>query len=146
MADELKYARNQPLKWFTWSMAMLTDPSLSEERIELTKAISFIYVIDDIFDVYGTIDDLTLFTEAVNRYFPDIIEINDSKILKYNLYRWDIAASEHLPDYMKKCFRTLHEITNEIGYKVCKKHGFNPIDHLAKTVLYIRLPKITMQK
>ena len=69
MADELKYVRNQPLKWFTWSMAMLTDPSLSEERIELTKAISFIYVIDDIFDVYGTIDDLTLFTEAVNRYF-----------------------------------------------------------------------------
>nr|XP_017217934.1 PREDICTED: (3S,6E)-nerolidol synthase 1-like [Daucus carota subsp. sativus] len=113
LADELKYARNQPLKWFTWSMAMLTDPSLSEERIELSKAISFIYVIDDIFDVYGTIDDLTLFTEAVNR--------------------WDIAAIEHLPDYMKKCFRMLHEITNEIGYKVCKKHGFNPIDYLAKT-------------
>uniref|UniRef100_A0A164TKJ3 Terpene synthase like-27 n=1 Tax=Daucus carota subsp. sativus TaxID=79200 RepID=A0A164TKJ3_DAUCS len=113
LADELKYVRNQPLKWFTWSMAMLTDPSLSEERIELTKAISFIYVIDDIFDVYGTIDDLTLFTEAVNR--------------------WDIAAIEHLPDYMKKCFRMLHEITNEIGYKVCKKHGFNPVDYLAKT-------------
>ncbi|KAK1366691.1 Terpene synthase 3 [Heracleum sosnowskyi] len=112
LAHELKMARSQPLKWFTWSMAMLTDPSLSEERIELTKAISLIYVIDDIFDVYGTIDDLTLFTKAVNR--------------------WDIAAIEQLPDYMKKCFRTLHEMTNEIGYKVYNKHGFNPVDYLAK--------------
>lgn len=113
LTRELKLARDQPLKWFTWSMSMLTDQCLSEERIELTKPISLIYVIDDIFDVYGTIDELTLFTEAVNR--------------------WDIAAIEQLPDYMKTCFRTLHETTNEFGYKVYRKHGINPIDYLAKT-------------
>lgn len=67
LAQELKMARDQPLKWFTWSMCMLTDRSLSDERIELTKPISLIYVVDDIFDIYGTIDELTLFTEAVNR-------------------------------------------------------------------------------
>ena len=68
LANELKYARNQPLKWHLWSLAMLTGPSLSNQRIDLTKLISFIYLIDDIFDVYGTLDDLTLFTEAVTRY------------------------------------------------------------------------------
>lgn len=65
---ELKLVRDQPLKWYMGPMAALTDPSMSEQRIELTKAISFIYIIDDIFDIYGTVDELTLFTEAVNRY------------------------------------------------------------------------------
>lgn len=68
MAKELTFARDQPLKWYIWSMACLTDPSLSQHRVELTKPISFIYVIDDIFDVYGTLDEVILFTEAVNKY------------------------------------------------------------------------------
>lgn len=68
LSKELEFARNQPLKWYIWSMACLTDPSLSEQRIDLTKPISLIYIIDDIFDVYGTLDELTLFTQAVDRY------------------------------------------------------------------------------
>jgi hypothetical protein len=51
-----------------WTAACLTDPSWSDQRIELTKPISLVYVIDDMFDVYGTLDELTLFTNAVNRY------------------------------------------------------------------------------
>lgn len=49
-------------------------------------------------------------------------------------YRWDIAAIEQLPNYMKKCFKALNEISNEIGYKIYKKHGLNPIESLKKTV------------
>lgn len=67
MGNELQYARNQPLKWYIWSLACLTDPTFSEERVELTKPISLIYILDDIFDIYGTLDELTLFTEAVSR-------------------------------------------------------------------------------
>lgn len=68
LSKEMKFARDQPLKWYIWSMACLTDPSLSQERVELTKPISFIYIIDDIFDVYGTLEELTLFTQAINKY------------------------------------------------------------------------------
>ncbi|KAH0719652.1 hypothetical protein KY285_004488 [Solanum tuberosum] len=64
LAEELKLLRDQPLKWYAWPMAMLTDPKMSQQRIELAKCISFVYVIDDIFDVYGTIEELTLFTQA----------------------------------------------------------------------------------
>ncbi|KAE7995498.1 hypothetical protein FH972_000282 [Carpinus fangiana] len=68
LSKELKFARDQPLKWYTVSMACLTDPDMSDERVELTKPISLIYIIDDIFDVYGSLEELTLFTEAVNKY------------------------------------------------------------------------------
>lgn len=67
LSQELKFARDQPLKWFMWPLAVLSNPQFSKYRVELAKAISFIYVIDDIFDVYGTPDELILFTEAVNR-------------------------------------------------------------------------------
>ncbi|KAL0442869.1 UNVERIFIED_CONTAM: Tricyclene synthase 0e23, chloroplastic [Sesamum latifolium] len=38
--------------------------NLSLQRVELTKSIAFVYLIDDIFDVVGTLDELTIFTEA----------------------------------------------------------------------------------
>nr|QCQ18308.1 putative sesquiterpene synthase [Cannabis sativa] len=111
LAEELKFARDQPLKWYLWTVASLPDPSLSEERIELTKPISLVYIIDDIFDVYGTLDELTLFTDAVNN--------------------WEIK--EQLPDYLKICFKALDDITNKISYVVYRKHGWNPIDSLRKS-------------
>ncbi|KAL2467208.1 S-(+)-linalool synthase [Abeliophyllum distichum] len=113
LAEELKLARNQPVKWYTWSMASLCGPSFGEQRIQLTKCIAFIYIIDDIFDVYGTPDKLALFTEAINR--------------------WEYAATDMLPDYMKIGYKALLDTMNEIGYRVYKKHGYNPIDSL-KTV------------
>ncbi|KAG4124068.1 hypothetical protein ERO13_D10G017700v2 [Gossypium hirsutum] len=112
LAKELEFARDQPMKWYIWSMACLTDPTLSEQRIDLTKPISLIYIIDDIFDVYGTLDELTLFVQVVER--------------------WDYAASDKLPYYMKICFKALDDITNEISQKVYKEHGRNPINSLRK--------------
>ncbi|KAF9672217.1 hypothetical protein SADUNF_Sadunf11G0017700 [Salix dunnii] len=113
LTKEIKFARDQPLKWYMWSMSCLADPCLSQQRIELTKPISMIYIIDDIFDVYGTLDELVCFTEVINR--------------------WDIAAAEHLPDCMKICFNALNNITDEISYEIYKKHGWNPVDSLRKT-------------
>ncbi|RDY05319.1 hypothetical protein CR513_10866, partial [Mucuna pruriens] len=114
MAKEVKFARYQPLKWYMWPMACFTDPRFSEQRIELTKPIALIYVIDDIFDVYGTLDQLTIFTDAVNR--------------------WELAGTEQLPDFMKKCLSVLYDITNDFAEKIYKKHGLNPIDSLKRSV------------
>ncbi|KAK4439282.1 Tricyclene synthase Oc15, chloroplastic [Sesamum alatum] len=111
LAKTLKLVRNQPLKWYTWSMSILMDDfSLSLQRVELTKSIAFIYLIDDIFDVVGSLDELTIFTEAVNK--------------------WEYAAADILPDYMKMCYRALLDTTNEIGLEIYKMHGHNPIDSL----------------
>ncbi|XP_030451897.1 (3S,6E)-nerolidol synthase 1-like [Syzygium oleosum] len=106
LGAEMKFARDQPLKWYMWSMAILPDPSLSELRIELIKPISLVYIIDDIFDVHGTIDELILFTEVIRR--------------------WDNACAEQLPEYMKICFKVLSDITNDFGNIIFMKHGWNP--------------------
>ncbi|KAJ4964777.1 hypothetical protein NE237_016626 [Protea cynaroides] len=112
LSKQLKFARDQPLKWYLWPMTVLSDPKHSKQRIELTKPISLVYIIDDIFDVYGTLDELILFTEAVNKWEPMIID--------------------RLPDYMKICFKALDNTTNEISDKVLREHGWNPISTLRK--------------
>nr|XP_043637175.1 probable terpene synthase 13 [Erigeron canadensis] len=110
LGQDLCRARNQPLKWYIWPMVALPNPAFSQQRVDLTKVVSLIYVIDDVFDIYGTLDEVTLFTKAVNR--------------------WDIKAIEELPYYMRSSFKVLYEVTNEIAGKVSKKHGFNPMDSL----------------
>ncbi|XP_034892041.1 probable rhamnogalacturonate lyase B [Populus alba] len=70
---------------------------------------------------------------AAEFYIPDA---NPKYINKLYLKqeRWDIAAAEQLPDYMKICFKALNNITNEISYKIYNKHGWNPADSLRKAV------------
>ncbi|KAF7082834.1 hypothetical protein CFC21_086681 [Triticum aestivum] len=46
--------------------------------------------------------------------------------------RWDLAAAESLPSYMKSCYKAIYTITNDIADMVRKEHGFNPINHLKK--------------
>ncbi|KAL7102990.1 hypothetical protein ACP275_08G152500 [Erythranthe tilingii] len=114
LTKELKLARNQPLKWYTWSMtALINDIRLSKQRIELTKSIAFVYLIDDIFDLYGTPDELAIFTEAVDK--------------------WDYAAIDMLPEYMKMSYKALLDTTNKIARMIFEKHGHNPINTLKET-------------
>jgi (3S)-linalool synthase len=82
LTKELEFARDEPIKWYMWPMACLPDPRFSEERIETTKPLSLIYIIDDLFDFHGNIDELTLFTDAVKRYSCEQkIHLNSSSIL-----------------------------------------------------------------
>ncbi|KAL0408493.1 UNVERIFIED_CONTAM: Tricyclene synthase 0e23, chloroplastic [Sesamum radiatum] len=114
LAEELRNARNQPIKWYTGSMAILIHhPTLSSQRIELTKVIAFIHLLDDIFDLYGTIHQLTLFTHAINR--------------------WDHSAIDMLPSYMRMSYKALLDTTNQIANNIQKRHGHNPIDYMKAT-------------
>ncbi|KAL8136776.1 hypothetical protein V2J09_002777 [Rumex salicifolius] len=112
LAKELKFARDQPKKWHMWSLAALSDPRMSEQRTEITKAISLIYIIDDIFDVYGTPEELSIFTEAANR--------------------WEIETLDMLPHYMKICLKALFDVTEEISHQIWLKYGCKTKDSLQK--------------
>ncbi|XP_012066840.3 probable terpene synthase 4 [Jatropha curcas] len=105
-AAEMKFGREETLEWISWPMATLADPNLSAQRLELAKVVSLFHLIEDVFHFYGSIDQLTLFVQAVNR--------------------WDIAAANYLPEYMKMCLRTLYDITDEIADKIYNGCGHNP--------------------
>ncbi|CAL9167758.1 unnamed protein product [Musa hybrid cultivar] len=113
LSQELRFARDQSLKWYVWSMTSLPNPKFSQHRLALTKVIAFVYLIDDIFDLKGSLDELRLFTDAINK--------------------WEVSAIDLLPCYMRKCYDALYKTTNEIAEMIFEEHGWNPINILKKS-------------
>lgn len=52
---------------FLWSVGMTFEPQFGYCRRMSTRNLSLITTIDDIYDVYGTMEELELFTNAVER-------------------------------------------------------------------------------
>ncbi|KAL6330081.1 hypothetical protein AAG906_039999 [Vitis piasezkii] len=113
LVDKLDFARDRPMECFLWTVGIFPDPRHSSCRIELTKAIAILLVIDDIYDSYGSLDELALFTDAVKR--------------------WDLGAMDQLPEYMKICYMALYNTTNDIAYRILKEHGWSVIEDLKRT-------------
>jgi len=69
LAKKLSFARNRLMECYFWALGMVPDEhELSNCRKGLTKVAAFVTIIDDIYDFYGSLDELQLFTEAVERF------------------------------------------------------------------------------
>ncbi|PON32678.1 Squalene/phytoene synthase [Parasponia andersonii] len=113
LVDKLGFGRDRPCECFLWTVGILPEASYSSIRVELAKTISILLVIDDIYDTYGSLDELVLFNEAIRR--------------------WELGAMDMLLEYMKICYMALYNTTNEIGYRVLKEHGWCITEHLKRT-------------
>lgn len=68
LVNKLGFGRDRPTECFLWTVGIFPEPCYSNCRIELTKTICILLVMDDVFDTYGTLDQLVLFTKAIKRY------------------------------------------------------------------------------
>ncbi|KAI3515703.1 hypothetical protein L1887_14606 [Cichorium endivia] len=109
---ELCFSRDRLVENFLWTVGVNYLPHFSAERETLTKVNAIITTIDDIYDVYGTLDELELFTDVISR--------------------WDINLVGKLPHYMKICFIGFYNSINEITYTTLAKTGFLILPHLKK--------------
>ncbi|CAL9152015.1 unnamed protein product [Musa hybrid cultivar] len=112
LAQRLPFSRDRLMESYFWTVGWAFEPQFARYREAQTKAICLITIIDDVYDVYGTIDELELFTDAVDR--------------------WDVNAMDKLPEYMKICFLALFNTTNDTAYNVMKEKGLDIIPHLKK--------------
>ncbi|KAI9077048.1 hypothetical protein K1719_040976 [Acacia pycnantha] len=113
LGEKLSFARDRMVENFIWTVGLAFNPQFGIFRREMSKVIALITTIDDIYDVHGTLEELKLFTEVVNR--------------------WDINAICELPDYMKICFLALDNFVNEVAFDFLKEEsGHNIIPHLKK--------------
>ncbi|XP_042511107.1 probable terpene synthase 9 [Macadamia integrifolia] len=108
--EELLFARDRLVENFLWAVGIIYEPRFSRCRKDLTKLISILTVIDDIYDVYGSLDELELFTRAVEQ--------------------WDVKALEDLPNYMKSCYLALFNFGNGIAYDLQRDHGLSILPYV----------------
>ena len=62
------YARDRTPELYLWAVGIFFEPHYSNARITISKMAQLVMVLDDIYDAYGTIEELRLFTDAINRY------------------------------------------------------------------------------
>ncbi|KAG6511785.1 hypothetical protein ZIOFF_029862 [Zingiber officinale] len=112
--DAYKSELKELSRW--WSGLGLSE-KLPFSRNRLTEGYLWTVVIDDIYDVYGTLDELQSFTDVVDSEF---------------CCKWDLTAMDKLPEYMKLCFFALFNMVYEEGYWVMKEKGLDIVSGLKK--------------
>ncbi|GFP96002.1 trans-alpha-bergamotene synthase [Phtheirospermum japonicum] len=110
LSEKLGFARHRLAESFLWALGFTPEPQFGYSREISTKITILITIMDDIYDVYGTLDELDVFTDTVER--------------------WDINGLDRLPEYMRIYFLALFNFSNEMAYRILKEQGFNIISNL----------------
>ncbi|KAL4294776.1 hypothetical protein AHAS_Ahas18G0261900 [Arachis hypogaea] len=112
VAANFPYARDRIVECCNWVLAVYFEPQYSQARKILTKLLALTSIIDDTYDAYGTIDELKLFTEAIER--------------------WDIGCLNNLPKYMKLIYVSLLKIFEEAERELEKQGRVHCIKYAIK--------------
>ncbi|PKU75265.1 terpene synthase 10 [Dendrobium catenatum] len=110
--DEFSFARDRLMENYFWAMGCALEPHFWRCRKEITKLVSIITTIDDIYDTYGSIEELVLFTNAVDE--------------------WKIIEIQSLPNCMRKALLTLINTMNEIAFAFSKEKGLDILPQLKR--------------
>ncbi|XP_047309619.1 probable terpene synthase 2 [Impatiens glandulifera] len=66
--NKCPFARDRLVEGYFCTLAIYFEPQYSYSRKMATKMIAFLSVLDDIYDAYGTWEELVILTDAINRY------------------------------------------------------------------------------
>ncbi|XLT31581.1 hypothetical protein HN873_062873 [Arachis hypogaea] len=93
-SKKVPYARERIAELYFWPFAMNSEPKYTTFRRVVAKVVQWMTIFDDTYDVYGTIEELELLTQAI--------------------HRWDISYIESLPECFKAIFNSIVELVDEI--------------------------------
>ncbi|GJY70722.1 amorpha-4,11-diene synthase [Tanacetum coccineum] len=88
------YSRDRIVECYMWALGARFEPQYSPARIFFSKFVAIITLIDDTYDAYGTFEELTIITEAIQR--------------------WSITCLDMLPEYMKPIYKLLMDTYSEM--------------------------------
>ncbi|KAI6680423.1 hypothetical protein NL676_034304 [Syzygium grande] len=95
------FARDRLVETYLWMSGAYFEPEYDVAREILTKVVCVVSIIDDIYDVYGTSEEVELFTKAIER--------------------WDVESKDGLPEYMQAIYKIVLGLYDEIGYEMTRK-------------------------
>ncbi|KAL0928454.1 hypothetical protein M5K25_000335 [Dendrobium thyrsiflorum] len=96
---KFNFSRDRIVECYFWILSVYFEPQYSMARKITTKVIALLSITDDIYDVYGTSDELQSFTDVI--------------------IRWDEEAAQQLKEYLKVHFhnltKALQDFDNELS-------------------------------
>ncbi|KAK2632041.1 hypothetical protein EUGRSUZ_L02082 [Eucalyptus grandis] len=101
VATKFPFARDRIVELFFWISGAYFEPEFAVARDILTKVIALTSILDDMYDVYGTLEELVILTEAIEK--------------------WDVDAMDGLPEYMQAWYKVLLDVYDAVGNEVATK-------------------------
>eukprot|EP00262_Sarcandra_glabra_P019600 TRINITY_DN7448_c0_g2_i2.p1 TRINITY_DN7448_c0_g2~~TRINITY_DN7448_c0_g2_i2.p1 ORF type:complete len:559 (+),score=78.37 TRINITY_DN7448_c0_g2_i2:117-1793(+) len=114
LPSKLQFARDRLVECYFWTLGVYYEEKYSRARIIMTKITDLVSFMDDIYDVYGTLEELQLLTDAIQR--------------------WEVAAAKHLPGYLKTFFLTLLKVFEQIENQLAPEEKSYRIIHLKEVM------------
>nr|QCQ05477.1 1,8-cineole synthase [Eucalyptus polybractea] len=111
-ANKMTFFRDRLVENYFWSCIFVFEPQHTAFRELNTRIGCLVTLIDDVYDIYGTPEELELLTDFI--------------------LRWDITDIDKLPPTIRDSFMVLYNTTNEVGYWTMRERGINPIPYLRK--------------
>ncbi|KAI3718774.1 hypothetical protein L6452_19658 [Arctium lappa] len=108
--EHLSFTRNRVVESYLWTTGVAFEPHYGNLRKWLTKVTKLVIIIDDVYDVFGTLDELEIFTSAVER--------------------WDFEGTGLLPESMKFCMKMLYDTVAEINHELLEEKGWTVQQHI----------------
>ncbi|XP_039168370.1 (-)-germacrene D synthase isoform X2 [Eucalyptus grandis] len=101
VATKFPFARDRIVELFFWISGAYFEPEFAVARDIFTKVIALTSILDDMYDIYGTLEELVILTEAIEK--------------------WDVDAMDGLPEYMQAWYKVLLNVYDAIGNEVATK-------------------------
>ncbi|XP_021754772.1 (-)-germacrene D synthase-like [Chenopodium quinoa] len=112
LEKKLPFVRHRLVEVHFWILGEYYEPKYSYARMLLTKLFKIISIVDDIYDSYGTIEELKPFTEAIQR--------------------WDKTCIDQFPSYLRVFYQIILDMFDEIEQNLALEQRSYGVYHLQK--------------
>ncbi|KAG8370746.1 hypothetical protein BUALT_Bualt13G0015600 [Buddleja alternifolia] len=114
---KLSYVRDRMVETYFWVSGVYYEPKYAIARKITTKVQAMASIIDDTFDAYGTLEELEILTEAIER--------------------WSFSCVDQLPEYMKNFYKVLLELFEEIEEEMVKQGASYRVSYGKEAIKYL---------
>ncbi|XP_010421205.1 PREDICTED: alpha-humulene/(-)-(E)-beta-caryophyllene synthase-like [Camelina sativa] len=112
--SKVTYTRHRITEAYLWSLGAFFEPQYSQARIISAIALILFTALDDMYDAYGTVEELELFTDAMEKWLP--------------------AAPNGIPDSMKYIYHATVDFYDKLEEELEKEGRSGCGFHLKKSL------------
>ncbi|KAK3124523.1 hypothetical protein QOZ80_7BG0587790 [Eleusine coracana subsp. coracana] len=110
LSKKLPFARDRLVECFFCAVCIAPEPHLGACREVISKVCVLVIHLDDIYDVYGVLDELEAFTDAIGRWARESVFV---------------PVAEALPEYMKEMLSIIFTTSATAAGGVLKEQGYD---------------------